>query len=310
MSRLPIRYQDSDDYFNTSDGFKLHYRHWTCQHHTPRGTVLLLSGRAEFMDKYQETAAELDSRGFDTIGFDWRGQGKSDRVLSDPHRGYIRRFEDYLSDLSQFLGSVVRSLVQGPLVILAHSMGAHLALRYLSQNPKTPVAMAILNAPMLAIYTDPLPTLLARLLSRIMVGLGLGAWKVPVNRHNPFLNPWECNRLTSDPIRFQSIMSKVATEPQLNAGGLTYGWLAAAFRSMDRLNNLSIKYAPDLPVLITMAGKDRVVKNQATVRMGSQLPDCIQVMIDDARHEVLQERDELRMQFWRAFDAFTAQVST
>lgn len=262
------------------------------------------------MDKYQETIKELDSRGFDTIGFDWRGQGKSDRVLSDPNRGYVQRFEDYLSDLSQFLDSVALSLIKGPLIILAHSMGAHLALRFLSQKPKVPVVGAILNAPMVAIYTDPLPLLLARLMSRIMVGFGLSALKAPAARHNPFLNPWEHNRLTSDRKRFQLIMSQVAAEPYFNVGGLTYGWLAAAFRSMDLLSCASDRDMPDLPVMITMAGRDRVVKNQAIVRVANRLPDCVQVTIEDARHEVLQERDELRMHFWRAFDAFTTQVST
>jgi len=200
MHPSQILHYATDGYFCTSDGLRLHYRHWSCRHSAKRGTVLILSGRAEFIDKYQETIKELDARGFDTIGLDWQGQGKSDRVLSDPNKGYVQRF--------------------------------------------------------------------------------------------------------------QLIMSQVAAEPRFNVGCLTYGWLAAAFRSMDLFSNAANQDMPDLPVMITMAGRDRVVNNRAIVQVANRLPDCVQVTIEDARHEVLQERDELRLHFWRAFDAFTAQVST
>ena len=72
-------------------------------HHRPegavRGTVLVLPGRAEFIEKYAETLTELQGWGFATAILDWRGQGGSQRLLPQRDRGYVLRVEDYLADL-------------------------------------------------------------------------------------------------------------------------------------------------------------------------------------------------------------------
>ena len=47
----------------------------------PKGTVLILGGRGEFMERYFETMNDLMRRGFAVASFDWRGQGGSDRLL-------------------------------------------------------------------------------------------------------------------------------------------------------------------------------------------------------------------------------------
>ncbi len=41
-----------------------------------RGTVTILPGRAEFIEKYFEVVGELLARGFAVATIDWRGQGR------------------------------------------------------------------------------------------------------------------------------------------------------------------------------------------------------------------------------------------
>ena len=48
-----------------------------------KGTVLLLPGRTECIEKYGRAAGDLVARGFSVITIDWRGQGLADRALPD-----------------------------------------------------------------------------------------------------------------------------------------------------------------------------------------------------------------------------------
>src|SRR5690349_23842290 len=72
-----------------------------------KGTVVLLQGRAEFIEKYFETVRDLRARGFAVVTFDWRGQGLSGRLLADRHKGYVRSFSQYLIDLGAMMEQIV-----------------------------------------------------------------------------------------------------------------------------------------------------------------------------------------------------------
>src|ERR1700692_4739137 len=72
-----------------------------------KGTVVLLQGRAEYIEKYFETVRDLRARGFAVATFDWRGQGLSDRGLKDRSRGHVRNFSEYATDLDAIMQQVV-----------------------------------------------------------------------------------------------------------------------------------------------------------------------------------------------------------
>ena len=78
---------------------------------TARGTVVLLTGRGEFIEKYAtEVTGELLQRGFSVAALDWRGQGLSDRPLSEHDAGHIDNFSTYIADLKLFLDTIVAPL--------------------------------------------------------------------------------------------------------------------------------------------------------------------------------------------------------
>ena len=85
--------------------------------------MVVLQGRAEFIEKYFETVRDLRARGFAVATFDWRGQGLSDRALSDRHKGYVRNFSNYITDLEAMMEQVVMPDCPPPFFALAHSMG-------------------------------------------------------------------------------------------------------------------------------------------------------------------------------------------
>src|SRR3712207_8272021 len=80
------------------DGMRVRLAHRKPAGGRARGTVVVLTGRAEFIEKYEETLGELASLGFASAIFDWRGQGGSDRFLDHRHRGHVVQVEDYLAE--------------------------------------------------------------------------------------------------------------------------------------------------------------------------------------------------------------------
>src|SRR6476661_11087294 len=86
----------------TSDGVNLRFARWAPPPGR-KGTVVVMQGRAEFIEKYFETVRDLRARGFAVATFDWRGQGLSDRALSDRRKGHVRNFNEYANDLSAIM---------------------------------------------------------------------------------------------------------------------------------------------------------------------------------------------------------------
>ena len=81
-------------------GIRLRTARWMLPDDQTQGTVLLLQGRTEFIEKYYEVVAELLQRGLSVITFDWRGQGLSTRLLDDPLKSHIADFSEFDADIA------------------------------------------------------------------------------------------------------------------------------------------------------------------------------------------------------------------
>ena len=68
-----------------------------------KGTVFLLPGRTEYIEKYGRAAGDLVARGWSVLTVDWRGQGLADRALADPMAGHVHDFAQYQRDLDAVL---------------------------------------------------------------------------------------------------------------------------------------------------------------------------------------------------------------
>uniref|UniRef100_UPI0013D38986 alpha/beta hydrolase n=1 Tax=Citrobacter koseri TaxID=545 RepID=UPI0013D38986 len=68
-----------------------------------KGTLVIVQGRTEFIEKYFDVIDELRARGFGVLAFDWRGQGGSGRLTSDIRKGHVRRFSDYQIDFEAIM---------------------------------------------------------------------------------------------------------------------------------------------------------------------------------------------------------------
>lgn len=291
-------------FLRTFDGIPLRSGSWRTDQSPFLGTVVLLGGRAEFIEKYGETIQDLISRGFDVFSMDWRGQGLSGRMLCDVAKGYVDNYEHYVLDLKGYLDTIVLQQFRGPLVVMAHSMGASIVLHFLKRFPGI-VDRAILLSPMVDVRTKPFPYSVAKWCSRLLVRVGKGDAAIPsLQRNDSFHRPFRQNWLTSDLDRFNHIQRLLKQDPRLSVNTVTFRWLDATFTALDHFRRPGFCEAITTPLLLAAAGGDRVVSNDAIYQLAEKLPRSRLITIEGARHEILQEQDRMRDQLWRAFDRF------
>jgi lysophospholipase len=286
----------------TPDGVELRFARWAPPPGR-KGTVVVLQGRAEFIVKYFETVRDLRGRGFAVATFDWRGQGLSERALSDRHKGYVRNFSNYITDLEAVMEQVVLPDCPPPYFALAHSMGAAVALRA-SHDGSRWFERTVLSAPMIALPAGRL-TRVAGPLARLMRMIGRGGAYVPsgdsaVTGSESFIG----NVLTSDPVRYARNAAVLEQEPALGLGAPTVAWADVALRQMKQFDDPAYSASIRQPILMVAAGRDDVVSTPAIETFGQNLLAGRHLILAGAKHEILQEQDHYRGQFWAAFDAF------
>ncbi len=294
------------DAFRAFDNARIRYARWPAPGARAAGTVLVLTGRREFIEKYFETVADLLARGFAVWTMDWRGQGLSEPRLADRHKGHVDSFDSYLRDLRQLREMMIKDDAPRPLLVLAHSMGAHLALRH-SHDHAGDIDRMVLLAPMVALYGGTLMRASLGWLPALIGTTPLTTAYAPGQRdYGPLDRRFAGNVLTSDADRFADEAALIDACPDLALGGATWGWLKAATESMRILEAPGYAEAIATPSLIVGAGRDRVVWTPAAERLAARMPNARFEVLAQARHEILKETDAIRTRFWRLFDAFVA----
>lgn len=285
------------------DGVALRAARWRPSARKPgMGTVLVIGGRAEFIERYYETIAELRRRGFHVAAFDWRGQGGSDRLTRNGRKGHVRRFSDYRCDLAAVFGELMPRLPR-PWFVLAHSMGAALCLEA-SIRDEFKADRLVALCPMLALRMVQRPRA-ARVLAATLNAAGLGRSFVPVGGETPLATrPFAGNRLTSDPVRYARNARLASELPQLQIGDPTIRWVHEAFRFMARMGDPNMALDVRTPTLVIAAADDPVVSPPVVEQFAARLKTGLALTLPNCRHEILNERDEVREAFWAAFDAF------
>lgn len=285
------------------DGRKLRYARFAATGRPLKGTVVILPGRNECIEKYFETIEDLGARGFATAIMDWRGQGASDRLIRDPERGYVKSFETYARDLDRFFAEIVLPDCRPPYNILAHSTGGLVAL-LAAPRLVNRVNRMVLSAPLLKFSDSPwsMPTL-SRVAS-LLYWLGLGSRYMAGGPRPREATPFARNVLTSDPARYARNQALYAAHPRLALGGPTVAWVRAACKAARQVQDPRFAATLRIPMLFVAAGADTVVSTRAVERYATALRSGSLVTIDGARHEILQEADIYREQLLAAFEAF------
>ncbi|MDT0603778.1 alpha/beta fold hydrolase [Thalassotalea castellviae] len=272
----------------------------------PINCLIISPGRSESYLKYQELVFDLARLNMSIFVIDHRGQGLSERLLHNPHKGYVNKFDDYTDDLHTFIETVVNPhcATNKPPLLLAHSMGGAIATRLIQKYAQS-VKAVLLSSPMIAINKGGLPEWVAK--SLITTGNILNtlisdqAWYF-LGQGDYQAKDFASNHLMHSQIRYQTFIDLYQAQPELQLGGVTFNWLKQAvlvqqkiFADLDKIST---------PITIMQAGNDTIVDNSAQNKFCQQLnqytPSLCQqsqpYVIEGAKHELLFESDKYRNQ--------------
>ncbi|MBF0203424.1 MAG: alpha/beta hydrolase, partial [Desulfamplus sp.] len=242
---------------------------------------------------------------YDVMSMDWRGQGLSVRELPNRDMGYVKDFELYINDLELFYNRYVVPLKQ-PVTIMAHSMGGHIALRFLAQcSDRINIPKAILIAPMLDIVTAPIPRTISSIMASLAVRIGFGLNYVLGGKdYCRETVQFENNLLTHDIDNFWFEHKEIEKNRNLALGGVSWWWLKVAFDSIDIIKNKEYLSNIKTKIQIFSAEEDRIVCNDVQKQVCPMIPDGTLISIPGSRHEILFETHDIKTVLWNHISNF------
>ncbi len=268
-----------------------------------------MPGRGDHYEKYIESLEEWHREGWRVTASDWRGQAGSGRLGKDEVTGHIEDFAVWIDDLAHLWEAWVKK-VPGPHILIAHSMGGHLALRALVEKRIAPDAV-VLSAPMLGFQTPPLPLPVLHGVAVMMNMIGdptRQAWKwsekpgeVPEARES---------LLTHDPERYRDELLWREERPELVMGPASWRWVERGYASLRGLEEPGAMEGVDVPVFIFSTTNDRLVSHAANVRASERLPKGELLEFGkEAHHEILREVSEVRRRAMEGIKEFLDRVA-
>ncbi|MDE3875434.1 alpha/beta hydrolase [Sinorhizobium meliloti] len=288
-------------FFDGARNRKIRYAVFRSKAPVIRGTIVLLQGRNESIEKYFETIGDLMAAGFWVATFDWRGQGGSERLSPQWTHGHVEDFTDYERDLTIFLDEIVLPDTRLPFSIVAHSMGALVALS-LAPMLASRIDRMVLLAPFVGLGGQAIGERGIAAIATVMRWIGLGRLALSSDKGNG--TPFRGNVLTADDRRYARNLALIDARPQLRVGPPTARWLSEAFRTIRRVLKHEHLTRITIPAVILAPTADKLVPYLPVERLASNFRAGHLIPIDGARHELLQEADRYRAQAMAAILAF------
>lgn len=283
------------------DGVRLRFGIWPKD--GAKGTVFLLPGRTEYIEKYGLAAGDLANRGYSVITVDFRGQGLAQRAVDDPMTGHVEDFAEYQRDIEAMLDTAQRHGLPQPFYLLSHSMGGCIALRTLMGAH--PFRAAAFSAPMWGIALSSWMRPVAGIITAVSSLFGLSHLYAPGTGAKTYVTDAQFlgNVLTTDQDMWRYMQAQALAHPELTLGGPSMAWGRAA---LLECHALSLMTSPNLPCYTALGTAEKVVDPlpihaRMAIWAGSSLD-----MYTGAEHEIIMEGPDARKRFFDAVDGVFA----
>ena len=278
---------------------RLRAGHWSAD--AAKGSILLFTGRTEYLEKYGRVARDLTQAGYSILSMDWRGQGLSDRVTDDARLGHIDDFADYQLDVAAFVACAEELDLPKPWYLIGHSMGGCIGLRALIND--LPVEKAVFSAPMWGIFVIPKLRPIARILPKVARLFGKELYTMPGTSPRGYVadSGFDNNLLTTDSETWAYLERHAQADPAFALGGPTVHWFESAIRETKALRDGP---RPTLPVKTIAGTREGVVDRKTLTLMHEDWPSGSLEWIEGARHELMMEAPAMRQQFFDKTLAF------
>lgn len=246
-------------------GARLFFRRWRAE--VAAGRVLVVHGLGDHSGRFDRFGRRLAGEGLEALALDLRGHGRS-----GGRRGHTEGFGLLLRDVDRLRRRSAEEGGELPTVVVGHSLGGLVALRYLQEGSAPELRGAVAVAPFLRLEMEPpawklaLGSLADRWLPRLALGSGADTELV-------LRDPGARAERRSDPRVHDRISARLWGEMQRAA--------EAALEGADRVTE---------PVLLQVAGDDRVVSSPAVLELGERLGALAEVRrYPDAYHDLLHD---------------------
>lgn len=288
--------------------------------------IVIFQGRASFFEKSTEffdiisgrsNAMSSDSKpsvpnvftatGCDLWIIDHRGHGPSGgRLAPGDQRDHIDSFDTYLEDFDHVIQQKVRGhykkLKIDPIYyLMGISMGGHLAFRYQQNYAETsPFSRLLLVVPMIRFKTAPYPEWVAKTLVNSAISWGYQrSYAIGHGPVDPDKLDFAHEKSHHNGPAFEQTRQVLKNNPDYVVGGPTYGWVAAAFASVEEsLEPQNIQRSQKTPTTIFVATDDVQVDPTATLELVGLLGDAaIAHVYGGSWHNLPKEIDRYRLPF-------------
>jgi lysophospholipase len=281
-------------WLTTSDGLRIRAGVWPCEADA-KGTVFIMPGRTECVEKYGRAATDLAERGYASLAIDWRGQGIADRLLPDRSIGHVERFEDYQLDLAAVLNMARDLDLPKPWFMMGHSMGGAIGIRALLEG--APFEAASFSAPMWGIGLTPVQKAMVQFLAPVLGALNLDRSRAPGTTGDTYMmvQDFDGNTLTRDPDMYAYMRAQVAAHPDLGLGGPSTRWVR---ESITENTDIDTHESPDVPTLCFLGSDESIVNTNAVRARMARWPKGELIDVPGAQHEIPMEVPQARALFF------------
>lgn len=295
-------------FYSNLDGHRIYYQ--TFIQENSKGSVVILHGFSEFIEKYSEIIYYFSQQGYDVYMLEHFGHGFSERSVSvgdNLSKVIIDEFEVYVEDVDQFVNDVVKPSHDDskPLFLYGHSMGGGIATRHLEKHPNTFDA-AVLSSPMIEVNLGFTPKWVAKFISASAKAFNSGD-KYVFGHYD-----YTPEDLFSDPAcpatsynRYAYGLLKRYNDIYSQTYGATWSWLNTSLKATDRMIKKSEAEKVTIPVLLFQAEDDSLVKSGGQLKFASRAPNVNLIKCPNTHHEIFNSPDPIARAYWiTVFDFF------
>jgi alpha-beta hydrolase superfamily lysophospholipase len=247
-----------------------------------RATMIVVHGLGEHVGRYGNVVEYFCPRGFAVLGYDQRGFGRS-----QGRRAYTDSLDDFLDDLDTFVAAIRERRPCEKIVIVGHSMGGLIVLRWAATRDPRVAAVISSGAALEPGEAVPaLKRLAAKIFSRIAPTLSMAN---EVNAADLSHDPAVVKAYEDDPLVIRKITARLGYEI-LSGMGETLGLAGRV----------------TLPLLLLHGGDDHLVAASGTVKFheATRAPDKRLHLYPGLYHEIFNERGQEKEKVFRDMESW------
>ncbi len=263
------------EHVRTEDGLRLYFQGWLPPESKPEGLLLFVHGLGEHSGRYRNPVDYFVPRGWACYSGDLRGHGRS------PGRQvHVRSFDEYALDVDSFEARVRELHPELPRLLVGHSMGGLVAIRYALSHADAFDA-AVISSPGLGTHPALEPPRVLKAIATVLSRLA---------PRTLFASNLDTEAISRDPEVVAAYRADPLVSSKVSARWYT-SMMAAMADAHARAGELR------LPMLVMQSGADRLVDPEATRRWAEAAPpELVELVVwEGFYHEMMNEPEKERV---------------